>query len=93
MLTPEKVILKGITRKHTLEIAKDVCEIGLWDIMIEEVKNAKEVFINSSSKRITAVVQIDDYKIGNGKPGVLTLQLSKLLETHILELLAKSVPI
>ena len=93
MLTAEKGILKGINRKHTLEIAEEICEIELRDITIDEVINAKEVFITSSSKRIMPVVQIDDNKIGDGKPGTLTLKLSKLLETRIKQLLESSIPI
>ena len=62
------------------------------DITIDEVIKAREVFITSSSKRIMSVVQIDDYKIGDGKPGPLTLKLSKLLETRIKQLLENPIP-
>ena len=91
LATPEKGILKGITRKHTLELAKDICEIELRDLSVDEVKNAKEVFLTSSSQRIMPVVQIDDFVIGDGKPGAITLLLSKLLQTQIEKLLAKEI--
>jgi branched-subunit amino acid aminotransferase/4-amino-4-deoxychorismate lyase len=91
LVTPEKGILKGITRKHTLEIARDVGGIELSDITIEEVQNAKEVFLTSSSQRIMPVVQVDDFMIGNGKPGIVTVELSKLLQAHIEKLMEKEV--
>ena len=87
LITPENGILKGITRKHTLEVAKENFQIELRDVAIEEVKNAKEVFTTSTSKRIMPVVQIDNFVIGNGQPGAITLQLSKLFQTHIDNLL------
>ncbi len=91
LVTPEKGVLKGITRKHILEIAKTFYEIELRDLSIDEVKNAKEIFLSNSSQRIMPVVQIDDFTIGDGKPGAITLQLTKLLQLHIEELMEKEI--
>ena len=92
LLTPEQGILKGINRKYTLEIAQNICEIELRDIAIEEVLHAKEVFMTSTSKRIMPVVKIDDHQIGDGKPGRITLELSRLLENHIQKIIQNAVP-
>ena len=83
LITPENGILKGITRKHLLEVAKDICNIEIRNIKIDEIKSAKEVFTTSTTKRVMPVVQIDDYIIGNGKPGAVSLDLSKRLQTYI----------
>ena len=91
LVTPEKGILKGITRKHILEIAKPFYKIELRNLSIEEVTNAKEIFLASSSQRIMPVVQIDDFVIGDGQPGAITLQLSKLLLIHIETLLGNEI--
>ncbi len=91
LVTANKGVLKGVTRKHTLEVAKNVCKIAFREISIEEIKNAQEVFITSSSQRIMPVVQIDDCTIGNGKPGAITLQLANLLQSHIEKLHEKVV--
>ena len=83
LITPKKGILKGITRKHTLELARNFFDVELRDISIDELKCAREVFITSSSKRIVPVAQIDDFTIGNGKPGAVTIQLAELLQLQI----------
>lgn len=87
LVTAEKGILKGVSRKHTIEIAKEFYKVELRDITIEEVKNAKEVFLTNTSQRIMPVVGIDEFTIGNGKPGSITLELSKLLHARIEELM------
>jgi len=38
---------------------------------------ADEAFMTSSSKEITPVVQIDDWTIGDGKPGPRTYELEQ----------------
>ena len=93
LITPDNGILKGITRKHLLKVAKGVCEIELRDIKIEEVKNAREAFITSSSQRVMPVVQIDDFAIGNGQPGGTTIRLAGLLQKYVDELLEKEMMI
>lgn len=90
LATVEKDVLKGVSRKHTIEVAKDVYKVELRDITIEEVKNAKEVFLTNTSQRIMPVVAIDDFVIGDGKPGRVTLELSKMLHARIEGLMAKT---
>ncbi|MDB5209704.1 MAG: amino acid aminotransferase [Sediminibacterium sp.] len=61
LVTPAKNILKGITRKQLLAIASN---IGIHAeeraISLNDVRNAKEAFITSSTKRLIPVTQVDD---------------------------------
>ena len=46
------------------------------EVYIEEVKNAAEVFMTSSTKRLLAINQVDAVVIGNGKAGPITTLLN-----------------
>lgn len=82
LLTPGGDILQGITRKHILEMVKDKFETEVRDITLEEVYNAKEVFITSTTKNITPVLSVDD-TVYDLEPGVITQQLQAQLNTII----------
>ena len=69
-------VLYGITRKSVLEIAENEgISIKVGSISLNELDNAKEVFLTSSSHIICPVIKIDDSLIGNGHIGKLTDQL------------------
>jgi branched-chain amino acid aminotransferase len=70
--TPDAHVLMGITRKHIMELAGDV---QIRPISMQEVLNADEAFISSTTKILLPVTQIDDREIGTGKPGPVTLDL------------------
>ena len=76
-----RLILEGITRKFVLELCEkfkvDYCEEF---INKEELKSFDEFFITSTTKEITPVVEIDYWKINNGKPGKITLSLQSLFK-------------
>ena len=75
LITPATEILKGITRKQILSIATVDYEIEERDVRIEELKDADEAFITSSTKMLFPVVEIDDILIGDGYPGEITEDL------------------
>lgn len=75
--TPEKHILKGITRKKVMDLAQSTT---VRDIRIEEILLADEVFITSTTKRILPITSIDDVVIGKGKPGPITEELMDKFE-------------
>ncbi|MBN7811149.1 aminotransferase class IV [Algoriphagus sp. H41] len=70
--TPDQHILMGITRKKILEIADKVV---IRPVTLEEVWDADEAFISSTTKVLLPVTQLDDRKIGSGKPGPVTLDI------------------
>ena len=77
VLSPGSEILQGITRKHVLELSADRYPTSETDISLEDVRQAKEAFITSTTKNILPVVQIDGKMLGDGKPGKVTLSLAR----------------
>jgi branched-chain amino acid aminotransferase len=77
LVTPSENVLHGITRMKTLDIAAGVLPIEIRNMSLQEVLDAKETFICSSTKGILPVVQLDDYMINEGKVGHFTKVLMK----------------
>ncbi len=72
-------ILSGITRKSILEYSKNANFIVKEKpFTIEDTKNAREAFSCSSTTFVMPVVEIDEFKIGDGSPGKHTLSLRQL---------------
>jgi len=70
------LILSGISRKVVIEICHSIkIKVNENFIQKKELKSFDEFFITSTTKEITPVVQIDDWKINKGKPGKMTLEL------------------
>lgn len=73
-------ILLGITRDSVIKIASS--ELGIEtverSINRSDLYIANEVFFTGTAAHVTPIVKIDEYKIGNGKPGELTSKLQKL---------------
>ena len=88
--TPAKNVLRGITRGRVLELAAQQFAVAEKSVTINDIKNAKEAFITSTTKQIVPVVQVDDMVIGNGKPGNITKQLDAQLEEVIKSIVNKS---
>lgn len=77
LVTPREGVLHGITRNVVLELARGRFTIEERPVLLDELPLTEEAFISSSSKEITPVVQIDDLRIGNGKPGPRTYELEQ----------------
>jgi branched-subunit amino acid aminotransferase/4-amino-4-deoxychorismate lyase len=90
LITPANNILKGITRMKVLELAAINHKVEEQSITIDDIKNAREAFITSSTKRILPVWKIDDCIIGEkGKNPVssyLFKQLMALEKSHLLQM-------
>lgn len=79
VITPGEGVLAGITRKHIIENMKDSFHIEVREVSVEDMRNAKEAFITSTTKNITPVLSIDDITYGE-RPGPLTVKLQKAWE-------------
>jgi branched-chain amino acid aminotransferase len=79
LLTPpvDAGILQGITRDAVIELARNdgltVREIPLTK---HDVYIADECFLTGSAAEVIPVVKVDSRPIGNGKPGVITRELT-----------------
>jgi len=81
LVTPAHNVLAGITRKKILQLAPDIILTSTRDVLTDELKNAIEVFMASTTRRILPVTEIDGEKVGDGKPGSITTRLyERLLE-------------
>lgn len=83
IITPGDEILKGINRKHVLELARNHFKVEERDLFMDELQTAKEAFITGTTKKVMPVVQIDDLVIGDGKPGEITRRLQKLYDEYM----------
>ena len=77
IITPSENILKGITRMKLLKLAAEKYKVETRTLYIDEIKDAAEVFMTSTTKRLLPVSQIDDTIIGNGKAGPITTLLNQ----------------
>jgi branched-subunit amino acid aminotransferase/4-amino-4-deoxychorismate lyase len=77
---PSEKILEGVTRKIVFEICKKLkIEIKERKIFKKEIKNFKEAFLTSTTKKILPITKIDNIKIGEGA-GEITKRIMEEFE-------------
>jgi branched-chain amino acid aminotransferase len=78
-------ILDGITRKQVVSLARD-SGLEVREVLYpkERLFEADEVFMTSTIKEVAPVVQIDDRKIADGRPGPITRKLRDLFHADAL---------
>lgn len=76
IVTPSDNILHGITRMKLLELAATKYIVEVRAVYIEEIKDAAEVFMTSTTKRLLPINQVDDLVIGNGQAGPISTLLN-----------------
>ncbi|GAB4109084.1 MAG: branched-chain-amino-acid transaminase [Thermoflexibacter sp.] len=84
LITPDTNILKGITRRLILELAKTHFKIEERTVSLAELKEADEAFTTGTTKKVMPIVQIDDLLIGNGEVGKRTRHLQNLFN-HLID--------
>ena len=78
------LILDGVTRKVILEICRrENIPAQETEIKADELKSFDELMLLGTISEVTPVVQINDWKVGNGKPGPVTLRLQRFLSEMI----------
>lgn len=80
LITPDKNILHGITRRVVLELAEKDFKVEVRPLLAKELEEADEAFTTSTTKWVMPVVQIGRQIVGNGKPGERTLKLLEQFE-------------
>ena len=77
-LTPpiDAGLLAGITREFLFEVAQEIgvstMEAALRD---EDLVEADEAFLTSTTREVVPIVMVDDHPIGTGRPGPVTRAL------------------
>ncbi len=77
-------ILPGITRLMVLSILAKDGSIPIEErvVTLEELQNADEVWISSSSKEIAPVIEVDGKPVGDGNVGPVWLAAQTLYSAH-----------
>ncbi|OGG43259.1 hypothetical protein A3G50_01250 [Candidatus Jorgensenbacteria bacterium RIFCSPLOWO2_12_FULL_42_11] len=83
LFTSKTEILKGVTRKLVIKLAKkNKIKIVEKDIYLKEALEADECFMTATDKEIMPVVRIDRFKIKNGRVGEITEKLIEFFKEH-----------
>ena len=91
VMTPGERILKGVTRKQVLYLARQRFEVLETEVTLDDVYSADEVFITSSVKGVMPIVKVGENVIGSGQPGDVVRQLMEAFEAHVEDYLAAKV--
>lgn len=74
-----RLLLPGITRGSLIKLIHEQgMRLEERSFTLEEVKNAAEAFITSSTSFVYPVINVDGAAVGDGKPGPLTQHIRQL---------------
>ena len=86
-----KYCLPGVTRKMIIDICKEQSiPIFEKDFSIEDVHTSDEAFVTGTFAGIIPAINIDGYKISNGKRGKLSYSLQKYHAKKLIKLYPKT---
>jgi branched-chain amino acid aminotransferase len=83
ILTPPQTagILDGISRKSVIQIARDLgYEVVERNLARAELYLADEVFLTGTATELAPVREIDDHRIGDGRPGPVTREIQRVFD-------------
>lgn len=87
---PVGLVLPGISRQIIFDVAKPIMPVVEVAPNVDDISLLSDAFISSASRGIVPVVEIDGKRVGDGKPGKLTMQLrgayQRWVETHLEEI-------
>lgn len=75
--TPKTNILPGITREVLLKKLDLAEAVVVEDFSLNELLEAKEVFLTASNKEVMPVTRVDNVPVGNGKVGKVTKEIMR----------------
>jgi D-alanine transaminase len=80
------LILKGITKDVILQVCTDNnVPVEERTFTLEELEQADEVFLSSTTSEVMPIVEIDGKKVGDGITGPVTRKLQELFEREIVK--------
>ncbi len=80
LITNEEGVLNGVTRRNVIRCAQEFLEVELRPIKLQELIEADEVFMTSSTKKVMPVVKLDDHLIADGRVGEQTRKMINAFE-------------
>ena len=82
-------ILAGITRAKVIEECRALgLEVVETDVRPDDVRDADEAFLTSTLREVLPVVRVDEVRIGDGRPGELSLRVREAYRAHVARLVA-----
>ncbi|MBO0934870.1 aminotransferase class IV [Fibrella aquatilis] len=75
LITPSRHILRGITRRTIMELARPDFEVEERPVLLSDLYDADEAFTTSSNKKVLPIVKIGDFTMGNGHVGPVSREL------------------
>jgi branched-chain amino acid aminotransferase len=94
-LTPksEAGLLEGVTRAFIFELGRELGIDVREDVLLPaDLETADEMFITSTTRELSPVVNVDGRPVGSGKPGPVTKTLLELYQRRAQELTRAAVP-
>ncbi|MBD3635349.1 MAG: D-amino-acid transaminase [Methylophaga sp.] len=77
----DEKVLPGITRDVVLELARSAgVSYREQAVSVDQLKQADEIWISSSTRELLPVTTLDDMPVGSGKPGPVWQQLDALYQ-------------
>jgi branched-chain amino acid aminotransferase len=77
-------ILDGITRRSIVQIAQDLgYTVAERNVARAEMYLADEIFLSGTAAEVVPVREVDDHKVGTGKPGEITRVLQSAFDNAI----------
>ncbi len=83
LITAKDGILSGVTRNFVIKLAKKKMKVKEREVLFEELKQADETFITTTTKEILPVVKVGKVKVGSGKVGEKTKMLMGLFREAV----------
>jgi branched-chain amino acid aminotransferase len=86
LYTAQRNILLGVTRRTVIRVARSRgVDVRYQPLELNQLPAVKEAFITSSSRGIVPVIQIDNTKVGKGRPGKITQMLMSAYSEAVLK--------
>lgn len=77
-------ILRGVSRDQLIDAARDDgIEVEQRPLPVDELRRADEIFITSSRRLLSAVVELDGNPVGPGVPGAAATRMFDLLRPRL----------
>jgi D-alanine transaminase len=75
------LILQGVTRAVILKLAQSIgIEVKEAAFTVEQLMEADEAFLTSTTMEVTPIIEIDGKKVSSGSPGPITQKLQQEFE-------------
>ena len=75
----DATVLNGITRQTVMKISRDLnYRVEETNISVNDVKSSDEAFFTGTAAEVTPIIQVDNVKINDGKPGEITKKIQKI---------------